>query len=229
MITAIAIDDEPPALQVITSFSNRIEFLQLQKTFVKTSEALRYLESFPVDLLFLDIQMPAITGIEFYRSLPNDQMVIFATAYGEYAVEGFNLSAVDYLLKPFTFERFLQAVGKAKDLIVLRQKNELEDQHLALRVDYSLVKVSLSEILYVEGLDDYVKIHLKDQQPLVVRMTMKSIIEKLPENNFIRVHRSFIIPFDKIQSVRNKSILVEGHEIPLGRSFEDAFYKKFRV
>jgi len=228
MIQAIAVDDEPPALGIVEAFCARTDFICLQKTFTKPNEALKYLRKFPVDLLFLDIHMPALSGIEFYRALPRNTMVIFTTAHSQYAVEGFNLKAVDYLLKPFTYERFLQAAGNAREkYMLMRQTAPAEEPVLYVRADYSLVKIKLAHILLVEGLDDYLKIHLDQGKPVVVRMTMKAIAEKLPERDFVRIHRSFIVPFGKIESVRNKTVRVAEQDIPLGASFEEAFFKRF--
>jgi DNA-binding LytR/AlgR family response regulator len=156
-------------------------------------------------------------------------MVIFTTAYSEYAVEGFNLNAVDYLLKPFTFERFLQAVSKASDYYrFLHRKDSDLQQYLFIRADYSLVKVMLEDILFVEGLDDYLKIHLAGRKPLVARMTMKNILEKLPEKDFIRVHRSFIVPLSKINKVKNKMIFIGDKSIPIGSSYEKLFFEIYK-
>ena len=225
MIKAIAIDDEPPALKVVESFCKRIDFIDLQKTFTKPNEALEYLQKNPVDLLFLDIQMPSLSGIDLCKFVKNT-MVIFATAYSEFAVEGFNLNAVDYLLKPYTFERFLQAVEKVKR----EQKMLAEDGegHIFIRADYSLLKIGVAEILYIEGLDDYVKIHLTSRKPVVARITMKSMIEMLPERDFIRVHRSFIVPLKRITGIRSKLILLPENEIPIGSSYEEGFLNIFR-
>ena len=151
--------------------------------------------------------------------------VIFTTAHSEYAIEGFNLSAMDYLLKPFTFERFGQAVKKAEEHF--RYHAEAESTPLYVRADYSLVKIHIPDILFVEGLDDYLKIHLDGQKTIVTRMTMKGILEKLPPQNFIRVHRSFIVPFSRIESVRNKVVFIGEKEIPIGNSYEVAFFEKF--
>ncbi|MCD6065987.1 MAG: DNA-binding response regulator [Bacteroidetes bacterium] len=230
MINAIAIDDEPPALAVIENFCGKLDFLQLQKTFTKPNEALKYMRKFPVDLLFLDIQMPSLTGIEFYKSIQQDStMVIFTTAHSEYAVEGFNLKAVDFLLKPYTFERFLQAVNRARDFSTsLNPAENTSAQYLFVRADYSLIKITIADILYIEGLDDYLKIYIQNQKTIVTRMTMKSILGKLPAAEFVRVHRSFIIPFKRIENVKNKSITLEGKEIPIGNSYEEDFHKLFR-
>lgn len=229
MIRAIAIDDEPLALKVIENFCGIIDFITLEKTFSKPKEALDYLDKFPVDLLFLDINMPSVNGIEFCKNLKQNTMVIFTTAYSEYAVDAFNLKAIDYLLKPFSYIRFLNACNKANDIVSQQAKTENTlAKHFFVRADYKLVRINFTDVLYIEGLDDYVKIYLEKQKHLITRMTMKAITEKLPSKDFIRVHRSFIVPLDKIKSVRNKIISIEGKEIPIGTSYEDAFLKNFK-
>jgi DNA-binding LytR/AlgR family response regulator len=225
MISAIAIDDELPALSLLENFCKRTDFIDLQKTFNKPNEALRYLQQFPADLLFLDINMPSLSGIDLYKIIKQSTMVIFTTAYSEYAVEGFNLNAIDYLLKPFTFERFMQAVNKAKS--AAKQNEEQKEKYLFIRADYSLIKIAIDDILFIEGLDDYLKIHIHNDKPLIARMTLKSILEKLPLADFIRVHRSYVVPFRRIKSVRNKMISIENEEIPIGNSYEENFLKLF--
>ena len=228
MIKAIAIDDEPLALKVIENFCGIIDFIKLEKTFNKPNEALTYLDKFPVDLIFLDINMPSVNGIEFYKTLRQNTMVIFTTAYSEYAVDAFNLNALDYLLKPFSFIRFLNACNKANDLSGQQAHSDTSSQYLSIRADYSLIRVTIANITYIEGLDDYVKIYQEGQKPVITRMTMKSLVEKLPAKDFIRVHRSFIVPISKIKSVRNKVIFIAGKEIPIGSSFEENFTKYFK-
>ncbi len=229
MINAIAIDDEPPALAVIESFCKESGLVTLQKTFTRPSEAQKYLKRFPTDLLFLDIQMPSLSGIDFYKGLEQETMVIFTTAHSQFAVEGFNLNAVDFLLKPFTYERFFQAVSKANDFYNYnRQADKPQTQYLFIRADYSLIKIAVPDIVFIEGLDDYLKIHLQNQKTVVARMTLKTMLEKLPAKEFIRVHRSFIVPFSRIENVRNKTIRLAGEEIPLGSSYEEEFFKVFK-
>lgn len=227
MITAIAIDDELPALKLLENFCAQTSFISLQKTFNKPVEALKYLRNFPVDLLFIDINMPSISGVEFYKANGKNAMVIFTTAYSEYAVEGFNLNAVDYLLKPFSFERFMQAVKKTQDYYNYTKKLVNEDQYIFIRADYSLVKIKLADIIYIESLDDYLKLYLKDQKPVIARLTMKAMLEKLPPAQFARVHRSYIVSFNYVESVRNKIITINAVEIPLSSSYEEAFLKCF--
>jgi DNA-binding LytR/AlgR family response regulator len=230
MITAIAIDDEPPALKVIETFCSGFDFIELQKTFTGTEEAANYLRKYPVDLLFLDIQMPSITGIDFYKTVEQNTMVVFTTAYSEYAVEGFNLNAIDYLLKPFTKERFEQAVRKANDYSVYQKQSSLPvSDFLFIRADYTLHKIELNDILFIEGLDDYIKIQLQSQKPIVARMTMKAILDKLPEKDFIRVHRSFIVAINKVNQIRNKMIVIGETRINIGQSYEAAVFERFKI
>ncbi|TND10494.1 MAG: LytTR family two component transcriptional regulator [Bacteroidetes bacterium] len=228
MITCIAVDDEPLALEVLQAFCSRVPFLDLQKTFTSTNEAAKHLRKFPVDLVFLDIQMPEISGIDFYKTLSNQPMVIFTTAFSEYAVEGFNLSAVDYLLKPVEFNRFLLAVNKANDYhTYLTRSQGNENKHLFVRSEYSLVKIAFADILYIETLDDYLKIHLPGKKPVLTLMSMKSIQEKLSPDDFIRVHRSYIVPLNRIESVRGKTINLGVAEIPIGTRYEAEFFKVY--
>jgi DNA-binding LytR/AlgR family response regulator len=220
---AIALDDEPPALEILQSFCNDIADIELRKTFTKSEDAFKYLKKYPVDVLFLDINMPAISGIDFYKKLPHKTMVIFTTAYSEYAVEGFALSATDYLLKPFSFSRFQQAVAKAFAQWKLQSQHP-EQQYLFIRADYSLIKILFSDILFIESLDDYLKIYIQNQKTVVARMTLKAILQKLPVPEFIRVHRSYIVPISKIEKVRNKIIYINQQEIPVSVSYEAAFF-----
>ncbi|QIP11791.1 response regulator transcription factor [Spirosoma aureum] len=233
MIRAIAVDDEPPALRILANFCGRVDFIDLQKSFFRAEEALDFLTNNLVDLIFLDINMPALSGLDFHKLLPQPTLVIFTTAYAEYAVDGFNLNAVDYLLKPFTFERYEQAAHKARDAYRFRQQQTEQDKptFLYVRADYRLYQVPLADILFIEGLDDYLKIHRQNDKPIVCRMTMKTLMQRLPETGtaerFIRVHRSYIIPMNRIEAVQNKTIVLAGREIPIGASYEADFFRQF--
>lgn len=220
MIKAIAIDDEPLGLKIISYYCNHVDFISLEKTFTKQSEALKYLNKFPVDLLFLDIQMPSKNGIDFYKMLENDPMVIFTTAYSQYAVEGFNVNATDYLLKPFSEERFLVAVQKARNEFEFRKTQSIQT-HLMIRADYKLHRIEFDDILLIEGLDDYIQIHLANKTKIVARLSMKTILEKLPVQSFIRVHRSYIIPIKKVKSIVNRNIQIEEFIVPIGDTYKE--------
>jgi DNA-binding LytR/AlgR family response regulator len=231
MIRTIALDDERPALDVIEAFCSRIPTVNLAKTFTRTGEARLYMESNPVDLIFLDINMPRESGLEFARAIDQQTIVIFTTAYSEYAAESYEVEAVDYLLKPFTFDRFSLSVQKAQARLQTagtQLTNAAEPPHLYLRVDYGLVKIMLSDIMFVEGLDNYLKIHLRNSKPVVARMTMKALQDKLPESQFARVHRSYIVAIDKIRAIRHKLIQIGDEEIPIGSSYEERFLMRFK-
>ncbi len=227
MIRAIAIDDEPPALDILENFCGQTDFIALQKTFTRPGIAIEYLQQHDIDLLFLDIQMPSITGIEFVRTVKPTLPVIFTTAHSSYAIEGFNLNAVDYLLKPYTYQRFLQAATKARDLHQLQNTTSQPSTYLTVRADYSLIKILTSDIQYIEGLDNYLKIHLTNAKPVLVRMTLKSILEQLPAADFVRVHRSYIVPLTHIKNVRNKTIYIGNVDIPISNNYEAHFMAAF--
>ena len=228
MINAIAIDDEPLALDVIRSLCGKSGAVNLQKTFTQPSEALKHLRKFPTDLIFCDIQMPAMTGINLVRSLQQNTMVIFTTAFSEYAAVSYELSAIDYLLKPINQKRFTQAITKAREYFdYINKKDHSADKSIFVRADFSLVKIPLADILYIEGLADYLKIYIKDRKTIVARMPMKDMMEKLPSADFIRVHRSFILPFSKIEAVRGTTIFIGDKEFPIGRTYADEFFSRF--
>ncbi|WP_200978670.1 LytTR family DNA-binding domain-containing protein [Echinicola sp. 20G] len=224
MIKAIAIDDEPLSLEICQAYCDEVDFIQLEKTFTQLKEAQWYLQNYPVDLIFLDIHMPSMSGIEFYKQLDQETMVIFTTAHSQYALEGFNLSAIDYLLKPYPLERFMTAVNKAKGYFQYQHQQPQVQEDLYVRADYSLVKIPIEDILYIEGLADYLKIHQETGKPIITRMTMKAILEKIP-SDFIRVHRSYIVPKKRIDSIRNKNIHIGNIEIPIGNTYRDAVEK----
>lgn len=228
MIHCIAIDDEPMALEVIKAMCDKVPFMKLTHTFTQVSKARKYVRKYPVDLVFLDIQMPDINGIDFYKSINQRTAVIFTTAYSEYAVEGFNVSAVDYLLKPVDFERFRQACEKAKSYFEhIKSPSADQQSNLYVRSEYALVKIPFSEILYLETMDDYIKIHQLAKKPVITLMSMKKMLQKLPSSDFIRVHRSYIVPLHKIESVRGKSISLEVVDIPIGGSYEKEFFRRY--
>lgn len=228
MINAIAIDDEPLALTVIKSLCDKSESINLQKTFTQPNEALKYLRKYPTDLIFCDIQMPAMTGINLVKSLQQNTMVIFTTAFSEYAAVSYELNAIDYLLKPINQKRFTQAVTKALEYFdYINKKEQSADRNIFVRADFSLVKIPLADILYIEGLADYLKIYIKDRKTIVARMPMKDMMEKLHSTDFIRVHRSFILPFSKIEAVRGTTIFMDGKEFPIGRTYADEFFNRY--
>lgn len=229
MINAIALDDEFPALKVLGSFCERSnDIIQLKESFTNVEEGRQYLESNEVDLLFLDVNMPQQSGIEFYKSLEKKPFVVFTTAYSEFAVEGFNLNAIDYLLKPFKYERFVESVEKVKEQIEVKEMAATTQRHFFVRADYSQQKVSLDDLEYIEALNDYLRIVQSFAKPIVARMTMKEMEKKLPSKEFMRVHRSYIVSLKKITQVHNKVINIGDKEINLSRGYFKEFTQRIK-
>ncbi len=220
MINCIAIDDEPLALQVIKEYCDWIPFLDLREKFTNPDKAKAFLKENKVDLIFLDIQMPDCNGVELYKSLPARPAVVFTTAHKDFALEGFNVDAVDYLLKPFDYARFLKAVYKVKEYLEFLSSKDLELSSIFVKVNYELMKINLRDIDLIEALDDYIKIHVRPQ-PVLTLMTLKGIQEKLPAKEFTRVHRSYIIPVSKIEKFNRQKITVAGKEVPVGSSYSN--------
>lgn len=233
MIRCLAVDDEMLALDLLEDNIKKIPFLELVQTCRTAMEAMEALRNGAVDLLFLDIQMPDISGIQLLRSLHHKPMVIFTTAYSKYATEGFDLDVIDYLLKPYSFERFLKAVNKANQYMSLRDhasnhsspaETAAPPAFLFVKADYKLYKINLKDILYVEGLKDYIKIYA-GEKPVVTQMSMKTIEEKLPARDFIRVHRSFIVAFNKIDFVQKHMLTLGKKEIPVSEHYREQLFK----
>lgn len=230
-LRCIAVDDEPLALELLEDNIRQVPFLELVASCQNAFEAMDVLHEQNADLLFLDIQMPGISGVQFLKSLQGQSsapMVVFITAYEQYALEGFELDVVDYLLKPVAFERFLKSANKAYELFKLRQYSppEVAATHFFVNANYALVKIRYDEIMYIEGLKDYVKIYLTSaRHPVITRMTLKGIEQKLPTQAFMRIHKSYIVSLDKIQSVRNLKIHIGEAIIPVGEQYVEEFMK----
>jgi DNA-binding LytR/AlgR family response regulator len=222
----VIIDDEPLPVELLMAYATRIPGIEVVATFNDPGKALVFLREDPVDLIFLDIEMPHLNGIELLKSLPVKPMAIFTTAYPEFAIDGFELNAIDYLLKPFDFGRFQKAVEKAIEYQSFTQKpkGKNAEPFIFVKSEYKAVKINFSEILYVEGMDSYVKI-FTGGKPILSLMSMKAFLEMLPQEDFIRVHRSFIIPIAKVKSIRNKVIKIGEKEIPIGGTYEDVVEK----
>lgn len=221
-MTCLALDDEPLALQLLASYTRQLPILTPQGFFNNPDEAQKRLAAGDIDLLFLDIQMPDISGLQFLKQLTNPPIVIFTTAYAEFAVDGFNLNAVDYLLKPFDFDRFAKAVQKACDYrqFLNHQKNEGATS-LFVKVEYSIVQIPFDDIVFIEGFDDYIKIHTAGK-PILTLLSLKNVLKLLPAQRFLRVHRSFIVAIDKIKYVRAQKIAIQNREIPVGSTYARA-------
>lgn len=227
MINAIAIDDEALALEVIEAHCSNSTEVKLDAVFTKPQDAEKYLKKFPIDLVFLDINMPSISGLKLAKLLPPQCLVVFTTAYSEFAAESYELNAIDYLLKPINKARFDKAIVKVKEYLgYLKNKDGVDAQQLFIRADYAIHKVNFGEILYIEGIGDYVKIFVNEKKTIVARITMKEVLTKLPKNDFLRVNRSYIIPLARIQSVTNKIILLPEKEIPIGTTYLKSFHER---
>ena len=228
MLNCIALDDEPMALEVIKAHCSQLPFIELMHTFTQASKAAKHLRQFPIDLIFLDIQMPDINGIDFCKNIPQGIMVVFTTAFSEYAVAGFQVNAVDYVVKPIIFNRFQIACEKAKKYSeFLKSKHSKQESTLLVRSEYTLVKILFSDILYLETMEDYIRIHCKNRDPVLTLMSMKKMLNKLPKNDFKRVHRSFTINQQMITAVRGKNVLIGDTIIPIGKTYELAFFSNW--
>lgn len=229
MMTCLAVDDEPLALDLLEDNIKKIPFLKLLRKCSNALEANEFLQSQPVDLLFLDIQMPGLTGIQFLQGLSKaPPLVIFITAYEQYALEGYSLDVVDYLLKPVSFERFLKAVNKAHDKFTSRAPAVAAPTatYMFVNSEYNLVRIDFADLAYIEGLKDYVKIFLMSAtRPVITRMSMKSLEEILPTDQFVRVHKSFIVSISKITSIRKGRIALLKEQIPISEHYRENLYR----
>lgn len=221
MIRCIAIDDEPLALRQLSTYINNVPYLQLVSQFQSALEARTYLQDNTVDAIFCDINMPDLNGMDFVKSLPMPPHVIFTTAYSEYAVDGFKVNAVDYLLKPFGQTEFLQAANRLRD----RYESTTHDDSIFLKTNYHIVKVHLSDIRYIESMSEYLKIYAEGHpKPIITLLSMKKIQERLP-NCFMRIHRSYIINLNKIQEIsKNRVIMDSGGILPIGDMYRETFF-----
>ena len=227
-IKCLVIDDELPAREILKKHITDVEALELSGTCANAVEAISFLKDNRVDLLFLDIQMPHLLGTNFLRTLKNPPKVIFTTAYRKYAVEGFELDAVDFLLKPISFERFLKGVNKILQLSLADNSgrttqtenySESTPPFLYFRTNRKMVKVLFNEILYIEGLNDYIKI-VTNTKPIITKHLLASLEEMLPPSEFVRIHKSFIVAINKIESFNTDSVEIARNEIPIGRSYK---------
>ncbi|MGB8194566.1 MAG: LytTR family DNA-binding domain-containing protein [Chitinophagaceae bacterium] len=222
-IKCVAIDDEPLALELIKQYVEQFPMLKMVRSFHDAISGAEFLRAYPVDLLFIDINMPDITGIDLVRSLKEKPLTIFTTAYKKFAFEGFELEAIDYLLKPIDFERFKKAVNRAIEFYQYKQgTNKEQEESLFVRSEYRMLKIPLSQIDYIESLEDYVKIHLTGERPVMSLMTLKNVLEKLPAGQFKRIHRSYIVPVNKVKSILNRKVQLSNNvELPVSNNYID--------
>lgn len=233
----VVVDDEPMALQLVESYVAKTPFLQLQKSCSNAIEAMSYVSEHPVDVLFLDIQMPDLTGIELSKMIPKKTKMIFTTAFDQYALEGFKVDALDYLLKPFDYSEFLVAANKAKEWFSLIKKSEenrnivqgqevTTKKFLFVKSEYKQLKIKLDDVLYFEGLKDYIKIWLKNEpKPILTLMSLKSLENELPESDFMRVHRSFIVSLKNIDVIERSQIIINQQRITVSEQYKSKFFE----
>jgi DNA-binding LytR/AlgR family response regulator len=221
----IIVDDEPLVRELLEDNLRQVPFLELVKSCKSALQALETLQKEQVDLIFLDIQMPHLNGVEFLQSLHNPPLVIMVTAYEKYAVEGFNLQVADYLLKPFSFDRFLKACNRAAELLRVKDSGTTQERSkndFFVNVEYTLVKIIVEEINYVEGLKDYIKIFLSSTpKPILTRMSIKAIEAKLPADAFVRTHKSFLVAVNKVTTIKRGFVCIGNKEIPVSETFRE--------
>lgn len=227
-ISCIIVDDEPIALALVEKYVNQTPFLELKEKFSNGIKAVEYLNDYSVDVVFSDIQMPDLSGIELSRVIPKSTKVIFTTAFDQYALEGFKVDALDYLLKPFNYEEFLKAALKAKEWIDLKDNQSTEKlpekNFLFVKSDYKQIKIDLSEVELIEGLKDYVKIWLKgNSKATLTLMSLKKLTEELPSSQFMRIHKSYIIALDKINEIERNQVLIRDRRITVTDQYKEAF------
>lgn len=232
----LIIDDEPLARDLMRSHIEKLENFEIVAECGDAMKALQELRNHSIDLMFMDIQMPQITGIEFLKTLKNPPKVIITTAYREYALDGFELDVVDYLLKPITFERFLKSINKfyqanieeSQAVNQVTSSKPVEDAFIYVKENKKVIKVHLNEILYVEGLSEYVQIYTENKK-IITKTSMNNMAEKLPETGFMRIHKSFIVSLTKIEAYTSNSIEVPGKELPIGRSYKSSVIEALQV
>lgn len=230
-IKCIIVDDEPLAIEIVESYVNRIDQLQLQATFRNAVQAFAYLQQHTVDLIFLDIQMPKLSGIDFLKTLKNPPKVIFTTAYRDYAIDGFDLEVIDYLLKPIPFERFLKAVAKVMHqqsapvpTAPAKKAESSGDDYVYFKVDKKMIKTKMAAVLYIESIKDYVKVRT-DEKEIITQQKISYLEESLPSQQFLRIHRSFIVNIDKIDAYSATDVEIGKHSIPIGRNYKNDVMK----
>jgi DNA-binding LytR/AlgR family response regulator len=232
-IICLAVDDEPPALEILKKFITSVHSLELATTCTDAIEALNFVQAKPVDLIFLDIKMPELLGTDFIRALKNPPKVIFTTAYRKYAIEGFELDAVDYLLKPISFDRFLKAVSKVMEtpLNEVKYGDEIQNNkpvYISFRSDRKMIKVALNDILYIESIKDYIKV-ITVSNTVITKQPISSVEEMLPKEMFIRIHRSYIVALNKIESYNNELVWIAKKELPISRMYRHEVVKTLKL
>lgn len=228
MLKCIAVDDEPLSLKLLQDNISKVPYLELMAACRNVFEAMKVLQENSVDLIFIDIQMPGLTGLQFIGSLENRPLVIFVTAYKQYALESYDLDVVDYLVKPVALDRFVKACNRAKDLHELKAAKQNQSlppsaDYFFLHADYSQIKIIFDDIIWIEGVRDYIKIHLKStNKPLLIRTNLKAVEPELPPSKFIRIHKSYTVAIESITAIRKNSVFMKDLELPVGETYKEA-------
>ncbi|MDG3583435.1 MULTISPECIES: LytR/AlgR family response regulator transcription factor [Galbibacter] len=238
----IIIDDEPLAIDLIKEYCSKIDFIELVGIYTNALDSISIIKEKKVDLIFSDIEMPQINGIDFINSLDNKPLFIFTTAYSQYAVEGFELNAVDYLVKPIPYHRFIKAVSRAKEIITNRSlsmttnvfpstgEEKKAENFIFIKADYENIKVNIEEIKYIQGLKDYLKVHiLGTNKPILTLMSFKDLLSKLPDRDFVRIHRSFAINVHYIKTIQKNKVVIDDMRIPIGDSYKEDFFDRLGI
>lgn len=236
-MNCIIIDDEPLAIDVLTDYCKKIDFTEVVGTFTNPLDAISIIREKNIDLIFCDIEMPQISGLEFISALENRPLFIFTTAYTQYAVEGFELNAVDYLVKPIPYHRFIKAVSRTKEILAQREKPSIANifpsnggqndtqKFIFVKSEHENIKIDLDEIEYIQGLKDYLKIHIKGtNKTILTLLSFKDLLDKLPQNQFIRVHKSFVVNVNVIKTIQRNRIVINDTRIPIGESHKTQFF-----
>lgn len=227
-LTCIIVEDEPPAFEKLKDFIGRVPFLELANGFENALDALHYLQEHRVDLMFLDIQMEHLTGIQMLESMPEKPYVIITSAYSDYALKGYELQVFDYLLKPYSFERFLAAVNKVCEDANRKNPSAMPLTHIFIKTEYRVENVSIDEILYIEGMQAYLRVVLPCKK-IMTKQSFRSLLSQLPEDVFIQVHKSWAVNIRKIESIERNRIKIGGQFIPIGDTFKEGFHKKINL
>ncbi|MGS2762212.1 LytR/AlgR family response regulator transcription factor [Sinomicrobium sp. M5D2P9] len=237
----VIIDDEPLAIDVLKDYCEKIQFMEVVGTYTNALDAIAVIKEREVDLIFSDIEMPQISGIDFIHSMDNKPLFIFTTAYSQYAIEGFELNAVDYLVKPIPYHRFVKAVVRAKELMSFKEKDKNMRPHISpscgtpegqtgyifVKADYENVKLDINDIVYIQGLKDYLKIHMNGvNKPVLTLLSFKDFLEKVPEGQFLRIHKSFVVNISYIRSVQKNKVIINDNRIPIGESYKAEFMER---
>ncbi|WP_240723632.1 LytTR family DNA-binding domain-containing protein [Flavobacterium sp. J27] len=238
-IKAIIIDDEPLAIEILKKYADTIDNLDVIQTFTNPIEAIRFIAENTIDLIFLDIEMPMINGVDLVESLSVKPNIIFTTAFPQYAVDGFNLDAVDYLLKPISYKRFLKSINKIYNGSFPQQEeiletnsiftNSSENKFIFIKSDYENIKITIQDIKYIEGLKDYLKIHLTNGKSVLTLSNFSNILEKINHKDFIRVHNSYVVNLNHIKSIQKNRIVIDASRIPISETYKKDFFEKIKL